>query len=534
MIDIQKLTYTYPNTNESALQNFSLQIPEGAFVLISGVSGSGKSTLLRAINGLVPHFYGGKFSGRVTINGLDTTKAQPRDIAEKVGFVFQDPSTSFVMPTVEDELAFGLENLGIPADQMPDRITSALTNVNAHHLRHRQIETLSGGESQRIAIATALVMQPNILILDEPTSQLDPPSANALLDTLAYLHQTTNITIILAEHRLAHILSIATHWLALSPNQAPIFGEPRDVLPQTDLHPPFIQAAIHLKWKPLPLSISQAKQIARQNPITISPSLLPDNKSPDHPLLQIKNLTISYNNDPVLENFTFDLFESECLAILGANGVGKTTLLKTLAGIITPQAGQILLSDTDITPLRIDQRAQHIAYVPQDPNTLLFANTLQDELNFTLNGLKIRASTTPQNFLEELHLGQYTHRYPRDLSGGERQRAALAAMLIAPRSIILLDEPTLGLDYNQRHHLVELLIKWRKMGRTIMIATHDVELAARVANRVMILKDHQIHLLDTHRDIFLTTSGYQTQLAHVFGQPEILTTDDLPYIAPSI
>jgi energy-coupling factor transport system ATP-binding protein len=533
MIDIQHLTYTYPATENPALQDFSLRIPKGAFVLISGLSGSGKSTLLRAINGLVPHFYGGKFSGRVRVDGLDTTLAQPRDLAEKVGFVFQDPSASFVMPTVEDELAFGMENLGVAANDMAERITRVLTAVDGHHLRHRQIETLSGGESQRIAIAAAMVLQPRLLILDEPTSQLDPSSAGALIDVLANLHQQHHITIILAEHRLARILPIATHWLALSSDQPPIFGSPADVLPQTDLHPPFIEAAKYLNWKPLPLSISEAREMDRHHPVTVAESPIPA-KLPTQALLQVKNLTVSYDGVPVLKDFSFDLYSQECLAILGPNGVGKSTLLKALSGLITPEFGQILFSGSDITHHRIDQRAQHVAYVPQDPNTLLFANTLLDELNFTLRGLKLAPAMKPQQFLEALHLGQYSNRYPRDLSGGERQRAALAAMLIAPRPIILLDEPTMGLDYRQRHHLVDFLQKWRETGHSIIIATHDVELAARSADRIMILKEGKIEQLGVPREILLTTSGYQTQLAHIFGQSEILTTDDLPRISPSI
>lgn len=535
MIDIQHLTYTYPATEKPAIEDFSLQIPEEAFVLISGLSGSGKSTLLRAINGLVPHFYGGKFEGQVWVDGLDTTKAQPRDLAEKVGFVFQDPSSSFVMPMVEDELAFGLENMGVPSEEMPDRIHAALAAVNGHHLRHRQIETLSGGEAQRIAIAAAIVLQPRILILDEPTSQLDPPSAGALIDVLANLHREHNITIILAEHRLARLLPIATHWLTLSPDHEPIFGTPQDILLEVDLHPPFIQAAKHLNWSPLPLSLSETQQIARQNQITISqppaPTQMP---APLKPLLQVQNLRVGYDGEPVLKDFSFELQQKECLSILGPNGVGKSTLLKSLAGLIRSESGEILFKNMDITQQRIDQRAKHIAYVPQDPNTLLFANTLMDELSFTLRGLKITPIMEPQKFLDELHLGKYGDRYPRDLSGGERQRAALAAMLIAPRPIILLDEPTLGLDYEQRNHLVELLRKWRESGHSIIIATHDVELAARSADCVMILKDGQIYQLGSPRDILLSTSGYQTQLAQVFGQPQILTTDDLGNVSPSI
>jgi energy-coupling factor transporter ATP-binding protein EcfA2 len=207
--------------------------------------------------------------------------------------------------------------------------------------------------------------------------------------------------------------------------------------------------------------------------------------------------------------------------------VGKSTLLKTLAGLLKPQAGKIYYQGADITPQRVDQRARFIAYVPQDPNSVLFADTLLTELDFTLRGLKLAAVMPPREFLAELSLDGYAERYPRDLSGGERQRAALAAMLIADRPVMLLDEPTMGLDYRQRHQLVRLLQTWKQQGHSIVLATHDLELAARVADHVVILEAGHIQVQGPPREVFLHTPGYQTQLAQVFGLAHLLTTDDL-------
>lgn len=572
MIEFERLTYTYPNTARPALENFSLHIPAGAFVLVSGLSGSGKSTLLRAINGLVPHFYGGRFVGRVRVNGLDTVQASPREMAATVGFVFQEPSTQFVVPGVEDELAFGLENLGIAPDQMPPRMSEALAAVGAEHLRHRQIATLSGGEAQRIAIACALVMRPLVLVLDEPTSQLDPPSAANFLEILARLHQHYQLTIVLAEHRLGRILPLATHLLALRPDAPPLFGAPHDIITQSELRPPFIEAALHFGWNPLPRSIAEAREIARQSPLptnettpiditpnreshaegtnsspmfgrgwegaahepivsrqpnetTPTPTSTPKNST--NPILRLVNLTAGYETQSILRDINLTLYPGECIAILGANGTGKSTLLKTLAGLLKPHSGQIFSQNEDITQQRIDQSARLIAYVPQDPASVLFADTLLDELRFTLHGLKVSAPIPPTEFLQDLGLGDYAERYPRDLSGGERQRAALAAMLIAERPILLLDEPTMGLDYRQRQRLVNLLAQWKKREHGILLATHDLELAARVSDRILILSDGQIAYEGTPREILLNTAGYQTQLAQIFGNPALLTTDDL-------
>ncbi len=531
MIDIDHLTYTYPHTESPALVDVSLQIPAGAFVLVCGASGSGKSTLLRALNGLVPHFYGGTLAGRVLVGSVDTKQANPRKLATTVGFVFQDPTAQFVVQTVEDEIAFGLENLGIAPSEMPERISQALAAVGAAHLQMRQINTLSGGEAQRIAVACALVMQPKVLVLDEPTSQLDPAGADALLKVLIRLHQKHGITIILAEHRLARLLSIATHLLILERGQTPRLTTPHEL--PTALHPSFLAAANHLGWQPLPLSLAEARAMANQRACPPYESTIhqTDNhtelslQTASAPVLQVKNLSVGYGKQTVLHDLNFDLRKSECLALLGANGSGKSTLLKVLAGLLIPEAGTITYAGQDIMQQRVDQRAQNIAYVPQDPNTILFADTLLDELHFTLDGLQLPPVMEPVAFLEMLRLDPYAHHYPRDLSGGERQRAALAAMLIAERPILLLDEPTLGLDYMQRETLVELLRAWQ--GRSIILATHDLELAGRVADRVIILEHGHIAADGIPREVLFNTPSYQTQLAQVFDRADLLTTDDL-------
>lgn len=520
MIRFDSLTYTYPNTPSPALVDVTLTIPDGAFVLVVGASGSGKSTFLRAMNGLVPHFYGGRFQGRVWVDDLDTLAATPRQLAGKVGFVFQDPSAQFVVQRVEDEIAFGLENLAVPAAEMPARIYEALGLVGAEHLRQRQVATLSGGEAQRIAVACAIALRPQVLILDEPTSQLDPPSADALLDTLGRLNRDYGLTIVLAEHRLTRTLPFATHMLLCQQGQAPRLLTVEAALPELE-GVSLVAAAHRMGWQPIPRSIKSAYQRAHSDSQPL-PIPQPISEPPSRPtVLDIQQLSVAYAQHPVLHELNLTLQAGECVALLGPNGAGKSTLLKALAGLLKPTRGKISHQGRDITHQRVDQRAQILAYVPQDPNSLLFADTLLDELRFTIDGLKLPTLMPPHDLLALLRLDAYAERYPRDLSGGERQRAALATMLIVQRPILLLDEPTLGLDYIQRETLVTFLRQW---GQTVLLATHDLELAARVAHRVFILEQGQIRTSGSTREVLLHTPGYQTDLAQIFGT--VLTLED--------
>ena len=374
MINIQQLSYTYHNTDKPAIDNISLEIPNSAFVLVCGDSGSGKSTLLRAINGLIPHFYGGIFSGEVHVNGINTLAASPRQLANIVGFVFQEPHSQFVLQTVEDEIAFGLENLGILPSEMPARIETALAAVDAKYLQKRSLQTLSGGEAQRVAIACALVMQPKILILDEPTSQLDANGVQSLAKTLKNLHQNLDITIILAEHRLQNFIPLATHCLVLKNNAEPLFDGINHLLPYLPYH-----------------------QQTNVKPI------LPVN---DNPILKIQALACGYENKPVIENFNLVLHQGECITLVGSNGSGKSTLLKTITGLLKSQAGSIYIQGKEITKLLAEKRVVDIAYVPQNSNSLLFADTLLDELLFTIKGLKLPTTQSPKDFLQHLYLGR--------------------------------------------------------------------------------------------------------------------------------
>jgi energy-coupling factor transport system ATP-binding protein len=529
MITCVNLSYTYPS-GQQALHGLSLTIPDGAFVLVTGVSGAGKSTLLRAFNGLVPHFYGGQFGGSVQIDGQDTLLTAPRLIARSVGFVFQDPEMQFVVQTVEDEIAFGLENQGVPPTEMIRRIDEVLELLHIAHLRQRHMVTLSGGEAQRVAIASALALQPLHLVLDEPTSQLDPPAAHSLLDTLVDLNRRHRLTIILAEHRLERVLRHASHLLHLT-GEAAHFGPVREILPHTSLRPPIAEAALRLGWEPIPLSVEAARPFAAK--IVLPEAAHFDWTAPSTDLaVEARGLAAGYTRQPVIEGLHWAIRRGEIVGLLGVNGAGKSTLLKTLVGLLKPTAGEVRLMGQPIAGQKIHALARIVGYVPQNPNSVLFAETLREEIRFTRQNHGLPGDGL--DFLARLGLADVAERYPRDLSGGERQRAALAAMLAAEPPIVLLDEPTRGLDYVQKRQLGDLLRGWSAAGTTVIVATHDVEWIAGVATRVTVLERGRLAADGPADQVLLRTPSFNTQLGELFHHPDFLTPDRLPVPQKSI
>jgi energy-coupling factor transport system ATP-binding protein len=499
MIEYHSLTYRYPGSGAPILHDLSLEIDEGEFLLVMGPSGAGKSTLLRCLNGLVPHFYGGSVSGQVRVGGRDPVALGPRGMADFVGFVLQDPEAQFVVDNVEDELAFAMENQGFDPMVMRKRIEEVLDQLNIAHLRRRSINTLSGGERQRVAIAAVMTLQPQVLVLDEPTSQLDPQAAEQVLDTLVKLNQDLGLTIVLSEHRLERIVQYVDRILYLpGAGQPCILDEPRAVLGQIDLTPPLVTLAKALHWSPLPLTIKEGRRHAKRHPVPTSPlpqSPIPNIQSPLS--IRVKDLGFSYNGHPALSDVSLSIHQGEFVALMGRNGSGKTTLLKQLVGLLKPKQGQVHVADSsserllDTSLVSVEDVIESVGYVPQNPNALLFSDTVRQELDFTRQGHGLPPASH-YALLDTLGLAGYAENYPRDLSVGERQRVALAAILVAEPKILLLDEPTRGLDYEQKRSLVAFLQGAKAQGRTIVMATHDVELVASCADRVVLLGDGQI------------------------------------------
>ncbi|MGI9252268.1 MAG: ATP-binding cassette domain-containing protein, partial [Thermomicrobiales bacterium] len=344
---LSRVSYAYPGQQELTLREVDWEVSPGEFVLLAGPSGSGKSTLLRCLNGLVPHFTGGAFGGHAVVDGHDTRNYPPRALARSVGFVFQDPEAQMVTTRVDDEIAFGMEQLGVPPITMRKRVEEVLDLLGIAHLRERDVATLSGGERQRVAVAAALSLHPAILALDEPTSQLDPWGADDVLTALTRLNDDLGLTVVLAEHRLDRVMAHADRMRLLGPGGSLVAeGAPRDVLlaMEDPALPPLARLGRALGWQPLPLTIKDGRAIvAAEAAAGRSPAPAPPDPAPPSGLaaIQVRGLTAGFGKRRVLRGVDFEAHPGELVALMGRNGSGKTTLLRTLLGLHAPESGRV-------------------------------------------------------------------------------------------------------------------------------------------------------------------------------------------------
>ncbi len=544
MISFDHVTYHYPSSNGeppiAALRDLSLEIDEGELVLLVGPSGTGKSTFLRCLNGLVPHFYGGTLSGRVRVAGQDPVAASPQGMASFVGMVFQDPETQFVTDRVEDELAFGMENQALPRALMRKRVEEVLDQLTIAHLRDRPIATLSGGEKQRVAIASVLTTHPEVLVLDEPTSQLDPQSAEEVLVAIRRLNEDLGLTVILAEHRLERVVQFVDRVLYLPAGANPLLlDEPRAVMAAMDLTPPLVSLGKAMGWRPLPLTIKQARRFVPRDRRSVARSVQAETSTLAHsaetstpqaqPLVTVEGISYRYDSGlEALSNVSFALRPGEVVALMGRNGSGKSTLLKLIAGLQKPARGRVRLGGLDTATASIEAIVRIVGYVPQNPGALLFKDTVLEELAFTRQGHKLPPDPDADRaLLARLGLAEQAERYPRDLSTGQRQRVALAAILVAEPQVLLLDEPTRGLDYEQKEALTGILQQLQAQGRSVLLATHDVELAARCADRVVLLGDGEVIVDGPTRQVMTGSLVFASQVNKLYRDPRYLVVEDV-------
>ena len=542
MITCDLVSFRYPDAAQPALSDVSFSVSEGDFVVVVGPSGAGKSTLLRSLNGLVPHFTGGTFSGRLIVDGLEPVVVGPQRMCRHVGFVFQDPEAQFVMDRVEDEIAFALENAAMAPQEMRSRVEEVLGLLELAPVRGRALATLSGGEKQRVAIAAALALRPRVLVLDEPTSQLDPQSAEDVLTAVARLNAEAGLTIMLAEHRLERVLSFANRVIFVPGGSAPIIaGRPRDVVGLIALAPPVSKLGRALGWSPLPVTLEEARPFANranrsatsgdvETVMPTAPNLVGDAEhTSSTAYLVAESLDVAYTGLRAVSSVSLTLSRGEVTVLMGRNGAGKSTLLKSLVGLVRPEHGQVRLGGRDITAAPVAEICRDVAYLPQDPNALLFAETVLEELHITLRNHGIAPSAAPvppEVLLGRLGLADKADAYPRDLSVGERQRVALAAIMVTQPGALLLDEPTRGLDYEAKARLADLIRQARDAHMAILLVTHDVELAAAVADRVLLMEDGRIVSQGDPYRVLAGSAGFAPQITRLFPGSGWLTVED--------
>lgn len=558
LFKIENLTYYYPATRKPALWEVNLSIEEGEFLLVVGGSGSGKSSFARLLAGLIPGYYGGQIGGRLYYRGLEVLKGEGKIPPGEVGIVFQDPEKQLVMAEVEAEIAFGLENLNLELEEMRRRVAEVAGFLGLSSLLGQPTAVLSGGQKQKLALASVLAMHPHVLVLDEPTSQLDPASAEEFFNLVRRLNEEMGMTVVLIEQRLERCYHLADRVVVFDGGCCLVQGTPEEVACwQVEngfpFLPPVASLFVHLGFRRPPLTVKEGKRFlvtlvagvegeegvgsetvpgnpspkvsVPGNPVrknlapgnNTSGDNAPGDNAPGEPILEINKVWFSYpgSQREALRGVTLSLRRGEMVAVLGGNAAGKTTLLKLAAGLLKPDRGQVLVAGVDSRRFVPHQLAGMVGYLSQNPGEHLLQETVEEELVFTLLNLGRKADEKVTALLQELELEEYRHTHPRDLSSGERQRVALAAVLVAEPRILLLDEPTRGLDRRLKVRLGNLLRCLAARGIAVLLVTHDVEFASEYAQRVAMLFEGRVVVDGLVSKVLPTSMFYAPQVSRL-------------------
>lgn len=524
MITFEDVSVTYPGADRPTLCGVSLELTEGDFCLVIGSTGSGKSTLLGAINGLVPHFTGGRLRGRVLVDGRDTAHHRPRDLAEVVGYVGQDPLRGFVTDTVEDEIAYGMEQLGIDPVAMRKRVEETLDLMGIADLRRRPLADLSGGQQQRVAIASVLAAQPGVLVLDEPTSALDPTAAQDVLAAITTLVHEVGLTVVLAEHRLERVMHAADTMIWLPGDGSVSYGPPRELLAHASITPPLAALARIVGWPEVPLSVREARRrVLVEGLLPSAPPTAPPDSGPV--VLSARELEVRFGTIEAVRKVELDLRAGSVTALLGRNGAGKSSLLWALQGALT-STGTIQVDGID--PRTQDPAAarQLVTLVPQTAADLLYLPTVAAECAQADAESSAEPGTTA-GILAALGVDVPGDRDPRDLSEGQRLALVLAIQLAARPPVLLLDEPTRGLDYRAKAELHRIVSGLAEDGMTVVVSTHDVEFAALVSHHTVLMAEGELIAEGSTAALLTSSPAYAPQMSKVFAPIPVLTPDDV-------
>ncbi|RYV50203.1 ABC transporter ATP-binding protein [Pengzhenrongella frigida] len=592
MIAFEQVGVTYPGQSGPALRDIDVRVEEGELCLVIGPTGAGKSTLLQAACALVPHFTGGLLSGRVLVAGRDTRDHRPRDLADVVGVVGQDPLAGFVTDSAEEELAYGMEQLGLSPGVMRKRVEEVVDLLGLGDLRGRPLADLSGGEQQRVALGAVMTSQPRVLVLDEPTSALDPAAADEVLAAITRLVHDLGVTVLLAEHRLERVVQYADRVISLRGDGTAFDGPPAEVLASSLVVPPIVELGRLAGWDPLPLSVRDARRRAAPlrarlagsialvptakpgtgprsaerapvsapvGPASSSPAVGATASEPPAtaplgaPALTVRGLHVRHGRVHAVRGVDLDVRAGEIVAVMGRNGAGKSSLLWALQGSGPRSGGSVRLAargdgvrlaargdgvrlaargdgahlpagDVDPATLRPSQARRCVALVPQTPSDLLYLDSVHAECE--AGDAQGQATTgATRSLLARIAGAVPAGAHPRDLSEGQRLALVLAVQLAAGPPVLLLDEPTRGLDYAAKRRLTQVLAERAAAGVAVVLSSHDVEFVAGCASRVIVLADGDVVADGSTRDVLVASPVFAPQVAKVLHPLELLTVD---------
>jgi energy-coupling factor transport system ATP-binding protein len=520
IVDLRDITYTYEGETSPVINGVSLRVEPGEFVLILGPSGCGKSTLLNVLNGTIPHTLRGELGGHAVVCGKSVPDTKVTNFATEVGMVFQDPEAQIINTRVRDEVCFGLENLCRPADEIMARQAEALAYVGLPDAGDLSIFDMSGGQKQRVSIAAVLAARPRLLVLDEPTANLDPAGMAEVFAVLHRLNREFGTTIIMVEHRVDELADRVTRVIMMDRGEVVFDGKPRAAFARRrEGHSEEAETIATSAWFPqvsefalelataagiavapdvMPLNVTEAVAfaegvMARGLVQATAKPAAPESAAPGEKLLSIRDLTFGYTRErPILKNVSLELETRSIVALLGQNGSGKTTLARALIGINPVERGTVYLGDRDISDLGPREISAEIGYVFQNPDHQFVTDQIDEEVAY---GLKVRGyaedfiARRVDEVLDIVDLARYRHRSPFNLSLGERRRLSVATMLVLEPRLLVLDEPTIGQDHERAQHLMRLMDRLReRYGTTILMITHDVRLVAEWADRAIALR----------------------------------------------
>lgn len=515
MIELRNVSFTYHGRSEPVLADVTLSIGEGELVLFAGRTGAGKSTLLGTINGLVPHFTGGHLEGTASVDGVTTRSRPPREFAHLVGVVGQDPLAGFVTDTVEDELAYGMEQLGLSPQVMRRRVEETLDLLGIAELRRRALRTLSGGQQQRVAIGSVLTTHPKVLVLDEPTSALDPTAAEEVLATLARLVEDLGTTVLMAEHRMERVIPFADRMIHVPGTGGVIDGTPPEVLRDMPIAPPIVHLGRLAGWDPLPMSVRDARRRASSLSLGTPPAR---STTDGEELLAASGIVVRYGPKVAVREVGLTLRAGEVLAMMGRNGSGKSSLLWAVQGSGPRQGGKVTVEGQDPKTLSSAAARTLVGMVPQTASDLLYLQTVAAECE----AADAESGAEPghcRDLLDKLAPGIDPASHPRDLSEGQRLALVLAVQLSAAPRIMLLDEPTRGLDYTAKSALARMIASLTAEGRAVVVATHDVEFVATIAHRVLVMAEGEVVSDGPTGEVLGGSPAFATQIAKILGEP---------------